>query len=211
MNKNVERNTFKTASVSGGILLSLFFLIITFSTISLTFLVNGIGSFFAGFFAFIFLIFTIMYLDSFNNLEPKESRVVQLFGKRKGTFEGEGIHWVLPWYSTTTVSLADSKDESLLIKVPDGRGTPIQAAITFTYRIVDVEKYQYDLEQELKEYLETTTQGCLRNMVNQYPYDSSKEDELTLIRNSYEISEEIEKNINKATSKYDFKDDSVAF
>tara|TARA_Y100001960_G_C14783779_1_gene889137 strand:- start:1670 stop:2551 length:882 start_codon:yes stop_codon:yes gene_type:complete len=211
MNQNVERNTFKTASVSGGILLSLFFLLITFSTISLTFLVNGVGTLFAGFFAFIFLIFTIMSFASFNILEPKESRVVQLFGKRKGTFEGEGIHWVLPWYSTTSVSLADSKDESPLIKVPDGRGTPIQAAITFTYRIVDVEKYQYDLEQELTEYLETTTQGCLRNMVNQYPYDSSKEDELTLIRNSEEICNEIEKNINQETSKYGIEVDSVAF
>ena len=56
MNQNVERNTFKTASVSGGILLSLFFLLITFSTISLTFLVNGVGTLFAGFFAFIFLV-----------------------------------------------------------------------------------------------------------------------------------------------------------
>lgn len=211
MNQNVQRNTFKTAGVGTGIFLTIFLLVLTLGTISLTFALEGSQTLFAGFLAVVFVIFTIMSLISFNIVEPKESRVVQLFGKRKGTFEGEGIHWVLPWYSTTSVSLADSKNESPLIKVPDGRGTPIKAAITFTHRIIDAEKFEYDLDQELDEYLETTTQGCLRNMVNQYPYDSSKENELTLSRNSEEICNEIEKNINQETSKYGIEVDSVAF
>lgn len=211
MNQNVERNTFKTASVSGGILLSLFFLVITLCAISLTVVANGVGTLFAGIFAGIFLFFTIMSLVSFNILEPKEIRVVQLFGKRKGTFEGEGIHWVLPWYSTTKHSLADFKMESPLIKVNDGRGTPIKTSITATCRIVDAEKFEYDLEQSLGEYLETTIQGCLRNIVKQYPYDSSKDNELTLTQNSDEISDIIETTINKETSKYGIQIDSVAF
>lgn len=211
MNQNVERNTFKTASVSGGILLSLFFLVITLCAISLTVVANGVGTLFAGIFAGIFLFFTIMSLVSFNILEPKEIRVVQLFGKRKGTFEGEGIHWVLPWYSTTKHSLADFKMESPLIKVNDGRGTPIKTSITATCRIVDAEKFEYDLEQSLGEYLETTIQGCLRNIVKQYTYDSSKDNELTLTQNSDEISDIIETTINKETSKYGIQIDSVAF
>lgn len=211
MNQNIKHNTFKTASVGAGIGLTLFSLLATLGALFLIVITDGFSVFLAGIFALLFLTSTIMSLVSFNIVEPKEIRVVQLFGKRKGTFEGEGIHWVLPWYSTTSVSLADSKNESPLIKVPDGRGTPIKAAITFTHRIIDAEKFEYDLDQELDEYLETTTQGCLRNMVNQYPYDSSKENELTLSRNSEEICNEIEKNINQETSKYGIEVDSVAF
>ena len=172
---------------------------------------NGINSLIFGFIAVAFLGLTLFSLFSFNIVEPKEVRVVQLFGKRKGTFEGEGIHWVLPWYSTTKHSLADFKMESPLIKVNDGRGTPIKTSITATCRIVDAEKFEYDLEQSLGEYLETTIQGCLRNIVKQYPYDSSKDNELTLTQNSDEISDIIETTINKETSKYGIQIDSVAF
>lgn len=211
MNQNVERNTFKTANVTVGILLVIFSLLISFGFFAATFFSNGISSLLFGTMAFGFLGLTLSSLFSFNIVEPKEIRVVQLFGKRKGTFEGEGIHWVLPWYSTTKHSLADFKMESPLIKVNDGRGTPIKTSITATCRIVDAEKFEYDLEQSLGEYLETTIQGCLRNIVKQYPYDSSKDNELTLTQNSDEISDIIETTINKETSKYGIQIDSVAF
>tara|TARA_B100000073_G_scaffold348405_1_gene367009 strand:+ start:1427 stop:2308 length:882 start_codon:yes stop_codon:yes gene_type:complete len=211
MNQNVERNTFKTANVTVGVLLVIFSLLISFGFFAATFFSNGISSLLFGAIAFGFIGLTLSSLFSFNIVEPKEIRVVQLFGKRKGTFEGEGIHWVLPWYSTTKHSLADFKMESPLIKVNDGRGTPIKTSITATCRIVDAEKFEYDLEQSLGEYLETTIQGCLRNIVKQYPYDSSKDNELTLTQNSDEISDIIETTINKETSKYGIQIDSVAF
>jgi len=141
MNQNVERNTFKTANVTVGILLVIFSLLISFGFFAATFFSNGISSLLFGTMAFGFLGLTLSSLFSFNIVEPKEIRVVQLFGKRKGTFEGEGIHWVLPWYSTTKHSLADFKMESPLIKVNDGRGTPIKTSITATCRIVDAEKF----------------------------------------------------------------------
>lgn len=211
MNQNVQRNTFKTASVVLGICFSLIFSILTFALVGLSLFSEGFTSIFSGFGGAVFGVFTFMSLFSFNIIEPKEVRVVQLFGKRKGTFEGEGIHWVLPWYSTTAHSLADFKMESPLIKVNDGRGTPIKTSITATCRIVDAEKFEYDLEQSLEEYLETTIQGCLRNIVKQYPYDSSKDNELTLTQNSDEISDIIETTINEETSKYGIQVDSVAF
>jgi len=211
MNQNIQRNTFKTAGVGLGICFVLIFSILTLALVGLSFFSEGFSSIFSGFVGVVFGIFTFMSLLSFNIIEPKEVRVVQLFGKRKGTFEGEGIHWVLPWYSTTKHSLADFKMESPLIKVNDGRGTPIKTSITATCRIVDAEKFEYDLEQSLGDYLETTIQGCLRNIVKQYPYDSSNDNELTLTKNSDEISNIIEENINKETSKYGVEVDSVAF
>ena len=211
MNQNIEHNTFKTASVTVGILLVTFSLLMSFVFLVGTVFSNGINSLIFGFIAVAFLGLTLFSLFSFNIVEPKEVRVVQLFGKRKGTFEGEGIHWVLPWYSTTSHSLADFKMESPLIKVNDGRGTPIKTSITATCRIVDAEKFEYDLEQSLEEYLETTIQGCLRNIVKQYPYDSSENNALTLTQNSDEISDIIEITINKETSKYGIQVDSVAF
>lgn len=211
MTQNTQRNTFKTAGVGLGICFVIFSLIFTLGLAGLSFSANGFTSILAGFGCFVFGLFTVMSLFSFNIIEPKEVRVVQLFGKRKGTFEGEGIHWLLPWYTTTKHSLADFKMESPLIKVNDGRGTPIKTSITATCRIVDAEKFEYDLEQSLGDYLETTIQGCLRNIVKQYPYDSSKEDELTLTQNSDEISDIIETTINKETLKYGIQVDSVAF
>lgn len=155
-------------------------------------------------------LFSIVSLWGFNIVNPKEEVVVQLFGKPKGSFSGDGIHWLFFWYNTIKISMADEKHESEPIKVNDENGTPVVVSITFTSRIVDSEKYIYNLDQEKEDYLDTTVLGFLRNGVRKYPYDSDKK-AITLTNSDHEICEAIEKEINKESSKYGIEVDNLSF
>lgn len=56
---------------------------------------------------------------------PNDSKVLLLFGNYKGTVKQNGLFWVNPLYSRTTLSLKARNFESETIKVNDKMGNPI--------------------------------------------------------------------------------------
>lgn len=161
----------------------------------------------------LFFVFSLLLMIFFGYgitiLNPKEGIVIQQFGVPKGYFCTSGLYWVFPWLSITRVFLADCKMESPKIKVNDKNGTPINISASFTVRIVDPENYTYNLGQNLEEYIETTTQGILRNIIKKYPYDSEEKNVNSLIGSGEEISLDIENSINKEASQYGIKVDNL--
>ena len=161
-----------------------------------------------------FLIIGMLSLFGFCTLKPKESIVVTEFGEPRGYFAKTGITWNAFWLDFKPVNMADSKIESDTIKINDGNGTPVMTAVAFTARIVDPEKFTYNLEQDFKDFIITGIQGVLRNVIKKHPYDvceTAQPDTITLTKNGEEICSDIERKFNEQVAKYGIKIDDLGF
>ena len=209
--ENLEKIVYKPNSFITGAILFLFLLLVG---VGLNFVPDSRG--YLSFdiwdgFSFIFYILSFLMLFGFKINNPKESYVIQEFGTPKGSYEDIGIRWIPFWYTSTKFDMTDENFESPTIKVNDGNGTPIFASIAFIIRIVDASKCHYNLEQSVEDFVKTKVQGILRNVVKNYPYDSSEDDATTLTKSGEEICNIIENSFSKAVEKYGLEVDKVAF
>jgi hypothetical protein len=150
----------------------------------------------------------------FTSLKLNEAAVVSEFDNPRGYFVQAGMHWNAFWLNLTNVSMADKKHESDVIKINDGNGTPVMTSVAFTARIIEPEKFTYELNQGLDEFIKTSIQGILRNTIKQYPYDACEKEEantLTLTKSGEEICTLIETAFNKQIEKYGIEVDDLAF
>src|SRR5215813_1304536 len=58
----------------------------------------------------------------------QEARVVQLFGRYRGTIRDPGLHWVNPFARRLRVSTRIRNHETAVAKVNDADGNPIEIA-----------------------------------------------------------------------------------
>jgi len=61
-----------------------------------------------------------------------EARVIQLFGRYRGTVRAPGLHWVNPYARRRKVSVRIRNHETGLAKVNDADGNPIEIAAGLT-------------------------------------------------------------------------------
>ncbi|MFE3605311.1 SPFH domain-containing protein [Streptomyces goshikiensis] len=132
----------------------------------------------------------IIAMSGLNTIAPGEARVVQLFGRYRGTIRADGLRWVNPLTSREKISTRVRNHETAVLKVNDAYGNPIELAAVVVWRVEDTARAVFEVE-DFTEFVETQTEAAVRHIAIEYPYDSHDEGGLSLRGNAEEITEKL--------------------
>ncbi|MDX3800393.1 SPFH domain-containing protein [Streptomyces sp. AK04-3B] len=125
-----------------------------------------------------------------NTVAPGEARVVQLFGRYRGTIREDGLRWVNPFTSREKISTRVRNHETAVLKVNDAYGNPIELAAVVVWNVKDTAQASFEVDDFL-EFVSTQTEAAVRHIAIEYPYDSHDENGLSLRGNAEEITEKL--------------------
>ena len=136
------------------------------------------------------LIAALISLRGLNTVAPGEARVVQLFGRYKGTIRQDGLRWVNPFTSRTKVSTRVRNHETAVLKVNDAYGNPIELAAVVVWKVEDTAQATFEVDNFVK-FVATQTETAVRHIAIEYPYDAHDEEGLSLRGNADEITQKL--------------------
>jgi regulator of protease activity HflC (stomatin/prohibitin superfamily) len=132
----------------------------------------------------------VISLRGLNTVAPGEARVVQLFGRYRGTIREDGLRWVNPFTSRTRISTRVRNHETAVLKVNDAYGSPIELAAVVVWKVQDTAQATFEVD-DFTEFVATQTETAVRHIAIEYPYDSHEEGGLSLRGNAEEITEKL--------------------
>ena len=88
----------------------------------------------------ILLIAAVLLLIGLTPVVPGQARVIQLFGKYRGTTRETGLQWVNPFTRRIKVSTRIRNHETAQAKVNDADGNPIEIAAVVVWRVQDTDR-----------------------------------------------------------------------
>ena len=135
----------------------------------------------------IVLIAAILLLAGLTPVVPGQARVIQLFGKYRGTTRDQGLQWVNPFTRRIKVSTRIRNHETAQAKVNDADGNPIEIAAVVVWRVQNTAKATYAVDEYTK-FVAIQTETAVRHVASSYPYTSQKEGELSLRENAEEVT-----------------------
>ena len=133
-------------------------------------------------------------------VNPKEGRVLQLFGKYVGTVHEPGLRWANPFYSKFAVSLRVRNFESGKLKVNDKNGNPIEIAAVIVWEVVDTAEAVFQVD-DYEDFVSIQSEAALRNLATSYAYDNHEDEDIALRSNPTEISEALKKEVQERLDK----------
>ncbi|MEV6025493.1 SPFH domain-containing protein [Streptomyces sp. NPDC052036] len=132
----------------------------------------------------------LIAMGGLNTVAPGEARVVQLFGRYRGTIRQDGLRWVNPFTSRTKISTRVRNHETAVLKVNDAYGNPIELAAVVVWKVQDTAQATFEVDDFL-EFVATQTETAVRHIAIEYPYDAHDEGGLSLRGNAEEITEKL--------------------
>ncbi|MFB7468377.1 SPFH domain-containing protein [Streptomyces sp. NPDC056224] len=132
----------------------------------------------------------LIAMSGLNTVAPGEARVVQLFGRYRGTIRADGLRWVNPLTSREKISTRVRNHETAVLKVNDAYGNPIELAAVVVWRVEDTARATFEVD-DFTEFVETQTEAAVRHIAIEYPYDAHEEGGLSLRGNAEEITEKL--------------------
>jgi regulator of protease activity HflC (stomatin/prohibitin superfamily) len=121
---------------------------------------------------------------------PGEARVIQLFGKYRGTIRESGLQWVNPFTDRIKVSTRIRNLESAEAKVNDADGNPIEIAAVVVWQVRDTAHAIYSVDN-YNHFVTIQTETAVRHIASSYPYDSRGSGALSLRDNADEITQRL--------------------
>jgi len=119
-----------------------------------------------------------------------EPRVVQLFGRYRGTVRAPGLHWVNPFARRRRLSVRLRNHETALAKVNDADGNPIEIAAVVVWQVHDTAQALYAVD-DFTQFVAIQTETAVRHIASSYPYTSGADGELSLRDNAEEITQRL--------------------
>ncbi|WP_107059295.1 SPFH domain-containing protein [Streptomyces sp. NRRL F-5126] len=138
----------------------------------------------------VLIIAAIVAMRGLNMVAPGEARVVQLFGRYRGTIRTDGLRWVNPFTTRRRISTRVRNHETPVLKVNDAYGNPIELAAVVVWKVRDTAQATFEVDDFL-EFVGTQTEAALRHIAIEYPYDAHDEGGLSLRGNAEEITEKL--------------------
>ncbi|MCQ0023906.1 SPFH domain-containing protein [Streptomyces somaliensis DSM 40738] len=132
----------------------------------------------------------LLAMCGLNTVAPGEARVVQLFGRYRGTVRADGLRWVNPLTSRVAVSTRVRNHETAVLKVNDAYGNPIELAAVVVWRVEDTARAMFEVD-DFERFVSTQTEAAVRHIAIEYPYDSHDERGLSLRGDAEEITEKL--------------------
>jgi len=121
---------------------------------------------------------------------PGRARVVQLFGRYRGTIRDSGLQWVNPFTTRIEVSTRIRNLESAQAKVNDADGNPIEIAAVVVWQVNDTGNAVYSVDDYTK-FVAIQTETAVRHIAGSYPYDNRGSGALSLRDNADEITQRL--------------------
>jgi hypothetical protein len=129
-------------------------------------------------------------LSGLTPVVPGQARVVQLFGRYRGTIRDPGLQWVNPFTRRIVVSTRIRNQESAQAKVNDADGNPIEIAAVVVWQVADTASAIYSVD-DYGQFVTIQTETAVRHIASSYPYTSRREGELSLRDNADEVTGEL--------------------
>jgi hypothetical protein len=137
----------------------------------------------------IVLIIAGLMLAGLTPVVPGQARVIQLFGKYRGTVRDPGLQWVNPFTHRIKVSTRIRNHETAQAKVNDADGNPIEIAAVVVWQVQDTAKSIYAVDEYTK-FVAIQTETAVRHIASRYRY-TSHEGDLSLRDNADEITQRL--------------------
>jgi len=118
---------------------------------------------------------------------PGQARVIQLFGRYRGTIRESGLKWVNPLTDRIEVSTRLRNQESAQLKVNDADGNPIEIAAVVVWQIRDTANATYSVNK-YQDFVTIQIETAVRHIANSYPYDNRGTERMSLRDNADEIT-----------------------
>ena len=131
-----------------------------------------------------------LVLGGLTPVVPGRARVVQLFGKYRGTIREPGLQWVNPFTKRIVVSTRIRNQESAQAKVNDADGNPIEIAAVVVWQVQDTASAIYSVD-DYTQFVTIQTETAVRHIASSYPYDNRGSGALSLRDNAEEITEQL--------------------
>jgi regulator of protease activity HflC (stomatin/prohibitin superfamily) len=128
-----------------------------------------------------------LMLGGLTSVVPGRPRVVQLFGKYRGTIREPGLQWVNPFTKRIVVSTRIRNQESAQAKVNDADGNPIEIAAVVVWQVQDTASALYSVD-DYTQFVTIQTETAVRHIASSYPYDNRGSGALSLRDNAEEIT-----------------------
>ena len=119
-----------------------------------------------------------------------QARVVQLFGRYRGTIRESGLQWVNPFTRRIAVSTRIRNQESAQAKVNDADGNPIEIAAVVVWQVADTASAVYSVD-DYTQFVTIQTETAVRHIASSYPYDNRGSGKLSLRDNAEEITQKL--------------------
>jgi len=136
------------------------------------------------------LIAAALLLAGLTPVVPGQARVIQLFGKYRGTTRDPGLQWVNPLTRRIRVSTRIRNHETAQAKVNDADGNPIEIAAVVVWQVQDTARAVYAVD-EYPKFVAIQTEAAVRHVASSYPYTSAREGELSLRENAEQITAQL--------------------
>lgn len=150
--------------------------------------------------AIVMLPVLLVMLAGFFMVNPNESKVLQLFGRYVGTVDDPGLRWANPFYGKKAVSLRVRNFESGQLKVNDSAGNPIEIATVVVWKVVDTAEAIFEVD-DYESFVHIQTEAALRNLATAHPYESHKDEKITLRSDPQEIANLLQKEVQDRLDK----------
>jgi regulator of protease activity HflC (stomatin/prohibitin superfamily) len=146
------------------------------------------------------LIVDLILLGGLFIVNPNEGKVLQLFGRYKGTEKSPGLRWANPFYTKRRISLRVRNFESGHLKVNDIEGNPIEIAAVVVWKVVDSAEACFVVDN-YENYVQVQSESALRNLATAYAYDSHDEKLMSLRGQTNAIAEHLKQEIQDRLTK----------
>lgn len=143
----------------------------------------------------------VVILKGIYMINPNESKVMNLFGKYKGTVRENGLFWINPFYTKQKISLRARNFDSERVKVNDKMGNPIMISVILVWKVSDTYKSAYEVDN-YESFVRVQTDAAVRKLAGQYPYDNFDDEmmEITLRSGVEEVNTSLEGELDERLS-----------
>jgi regulator of protease activity HflC (stomatin/prohibitin superfamily) len=129
-------------------------------------------------------------------VNPNEAKVIQLFGRYKGTIREQGLRWVNPLTTRRRVSLRVRNFESSKLKVNDHDGNPIEIAAIVVWRVVDTAEAIFQVN-DYENFIHVQSESAVRVLATTYPYDAHEEGQMSLRVSAAEVAHKLREEVQE--------------
>ena len=112
-------------------------------------------------------------------ISPNSSKVLLLFGDYKGSVKQNGLFWINPLYTRTSLSLRARNFESEKIKVNDKMGNPIMISVILVWKVKDTFKATFEVDN-YENFIKIQTDSAVRKLAGSFPYDHFEDEKATV-------------------------------
>jgi regulator of protease activity HflC (stomatin/prohibitin superfamily) len=185
--------------LSGWLMLALLLALMVFAIVLLVSAIRQ-GELYRIILSLVVLVLGFVCLFGLTVVNPNEARVVQLFGKYKGSLKEQGFQWINPLTVRRKVSLRVRNFESSKLKVNDHDGNPIEIAAVVVWRVVETAEAVFEVD-DYEHFVHVQSEAAVRNLATSYPYDAHNEGQLSLRMSVQEIAHRLRDEIQERLAK----------